>query len=41
MNEGGPFLPLLEPAFTTVSDGSVKGVVRNPMTDLDFSTLGH
>ncbi len=41
MNEGGPFLPLLEPSFTTVSDGSVKGVVRNPMTDLDFATLGH
>lgn len=41
MNDGGPFLPLLEPAFTTVSDGSVRGVVRNPMTDLDFTALGH
>lgn len=41
MNDGGPFVPLLEPSFTTVSASSVKGVVRNPMTDLDFRSLGH
>jgi peptide/nickel transport system substrate-binding protein len=40
MNERSPFVPLLEPSFTTVSASSVTGVVRNPIYSLDLASIG-
>jgi len=40
MNDGGPFVALLEPSFTTVTADTVTGVVRNPIYYLDLASIG-
>lgn len=37
----GPFIPLLEPSFTTVSGAAVANVIRNPVDGIDLAAIGH